>query len=138
MPDIMIHCPITGIAVPTGLTTEIVLFETLRWKRVRAQWESAGISRIEWSRLRRGGVLPSWARSSIVIKLTCPMWGVLVMAEPTQLPRRLDDAHLEALRTQIARCLEKELNLKAEERRERAQRLGIEWKIAEQPAEDQF
>jgi len=60
------------------------------------------------------------------------------MAEPTQLPRRLDDAHLEALRTQIARCLEKELNLKAEERRERAQRLGIEWKIAEQPAEDQF
>jgi hypothetical protein len=29
MPDIMIHCPITGIAVPTGLTTEIVLFETL-------------------------------------------------------------------------------------------------------------
>jgi len=59
------------------------------------------------------------------------------MAEPTQLQRHLDDAHLEALTTQIARCLEKELNLKAEERRERAQRLGIEWKIAEQPAEDQ-
>ena len=48
------------------------------------------------------------------------------MAEPTQLHRHLDDAHLEALRTQIARCLENELNLKAQERRERAQRLGIE------------
>ena len=55
------------------------------------------------------------------------------MAEPTQLHRHLDHAHLEALTTQIARCLEKELNLKAQERRERAQRLGIEWKIAEQP-----
>jgi hypothetical protein len=29
------------------------------------------------------------------------------------------------------RCLEKELNLQAEERRERARRLGIDWKIAE-------
>jgi hypothetical protein len=43
----------------------------------------------------------------------------------------------QALTTQIARYLEKELNLKAEERRERTQRLGIEWEIAEQAAEDQ-
>ena len=42
--------------------------------------------------------------------------------------------HLEALKTQIARCLEKEVNLQAEERRERARQLGIDWKIAEQHA----
>jgi hypothetical protein len=29
MSDIMIHCPITGLAVPTGVTTEAVVFETL-------------------------------------------------------------------------------------------------------------
>ena len=52
------------------------------------------------------------------------------MIEPTQLNRRQDDAHLEALKTQIARCLEREANLQAEERRERARQLGIEWKIA--------
>ena len=52
------------------------------------------------------------------------------MIEPTRLQRRQDDAHLKALKTQVARCLEKDLNLKAEERRERARQLGIEWKIA--------
>jgi hypothetical protein len=29
MPDILIHCPITGRVVPTGLATETVIFETL-------------------------------------------------------------------------------------------------------------
>jgi hypothetical protein len=29
MPDIIIRCPITGLAVPTGLTTADVLFESL-------------------------------------------------------------------------------------------------------------
>ena len=53
------------------------------------------------------------------------------MIEPTELNRRQDDAHLEALKSQIARCLEREANLQAEERRERARQLGIEWKIAE-------
>jgi hypothetical protein len=57
------------------------------------------------------------------------------MIEPTLLYTRQQDRHLEALKVQIARCLEKELNLKADERRERAQRLGIEWKIAEQREE---
>ena len=54
--------------------------------------------------------------------------------EPTQLQAR-KIRHLEALKSQIARCLEKEVNLKAEERQERARQLGIDWKIAEQHAE---
>ena len=54
--------------------------------------------------------------------------------EPTQLHAR-KIRHLEALKAQIARCLEKEVNLKAEERQERARQLGIDWKIAEQHAE---
>ena len=29
MPDILIRCPITGQAVPTGLNTETVVFESL-------------------------------------------------------------------------------------------------------------
>jgi hypothetical protein len=55
-----------------------------------------------------------------------------VTIEPTELHRR-KDPHLEALKAQIARCLEKKLSLAAEERRERAKRLGIDWKIAERP-----
>ena len=46
--------------------------------------------------------------------------------DPTQL-HAPKTRHLEALKSQIARCLEKELNFRAEERRERARRLGIEW-----------
>ena len=53
--------------------------------------------------------------------------------EPTQL-HACKIRHLEAL-SQIARSLEEEVNLKAEERQERARQLGIDWKIAEQPAE---
>ena len=54
--------------------------------------------------------------------------------EPTQLHAR-KIRHPEALKSQIARCLEEEVNLKAEERQERARQLGIDWKIAEQHAE---
>ena len=54
--------------------------------------------------------------------------------DPTQLHAR-KIRHLEALKSQIARCLEKEVNLKAEERQERARQLGIDRKIAELPAE---
>ena len=54
--------------------------------------------------------------------------------EPTQLHAR-KIRHPEALKSQIARCLEEEVNLLAEERQERARQLGINWKIAEQPAE---
>ena len=54
------------------------------------------------------------------------LWGVLVIIEPIQL-HRPEDLHLEVLKAQIARCLEKELSFRAEERRERAQLLGIEW-----------
>ena len=46
--------------------------------------------------------------------------------EPTQLHAR-KIRHQEALKAQIARCLEKEVNLKAEERQERARQLGIDW-----------
>ena len=62
------------------------------------------------------------------------LWGVLVIIKPTQLHTR-QDRHPEALKTQIARCLEKEVNLQAEERRERARQLGIDWKILEQHTE---
>jgi hypothetical protein len=57
MPNIMIRCPITGKAVPTGLSTETVLFDSLgdisvpmrcpaclkvhRWKRKDA-WVEKG------------------------------------------------------------------------------------------------
>ena len=56
-----------------------------------------------------------------------------MIIEPTQLQTR-KDRHLDALKIQIARCLEKEVNLQAEERRERARQLGIDWKIAKQRA----
>ena len=55
--------------------------------------------------------------------------------EPTPLYTLQQTLHLEELKFQIARCLEKELNLKTEERRERARQLGIEWKIVEQREE---
>ena len=35
--------------------------------------------------------------------------------------------HLEHLKTQIARYLDKEMSLKLEERRDRARQLGIDW-----------
>ena len=54
--------------------------------------------------------------------------------EPTQLHAR-KIRNLEALKSEIARCLEEEVSLKAEERQERARQLGIDWKMAEQPAE---
>jgi hypothetical protein len=57
-----------------------------------------------------------------------------VKIESSQLRAR-KVCHLEALKSQIARCLEKEMNLQAEERRERARQLGIEWKITEQSKE---
>jgi hypothetical protein len=54
-----------------------------------------------------------------------------VNIEPTQLHRRRN-RHLDALKAQIARCLEKELSLKAEERQERAQQFGIDWRLTDQ------
>ena len=44
--------------------------------------------------------------------------------EPTKLHTR-HGRHVEDLKQQIARCLEKELSLLAEERSERARRLGL-------------
>lgn len=41
--------------------------------------------------------------------------------------------HLEDLKKQIAYCLEKELDLLAEERRDRAERLGLAEVIARRP-----
>jgi hypothetical protein len=35
--------------------------------------------------------------------------------------------HLDEVKQQIAHCLERELDLAAEDRRERGRRLGIEW-----------
>ncbi len=49
------------------------------------------------------------------------------MTEPTKLHGR-SKRHIEELKKQIAHCLEKELSLLAEERTERAQRLGIDRK----------
>ena len=49
------------------------------------------------------------------------------MTEPTNLPGR-HKRHIEDLKKQIAHCLEKELSLLAEERSERARRLGIDHK----------
>jgi hypothetical protein len=40
--------------------------------------------------------------------------------------------HLEDLKTQIARCLDKEMSLKREERRDRARQLGIDRIVAPQ------
>jgi hypothetical protein len=46
-----------------------------------------------------------------------------VITEPTQLHSH-QDQHLEALKTQIARCLERETNLQAEERRVNSGSIG--------------
>jgi hypothetical protein len=46
-------------------------------------------------------------------------------AEPTKLHGRRT-RHIEELKEQIAHCLERELSLLAEERSERARRLGID------------
>jgi hypothetical protein len=40
--------------------------------------------------------------------------------------------HLEDVKTQIARCLDQEVSLKLEERRDRARQLGIDWIIQQQ------
>jgi hypothetical protein len=52
-----------------------------------------------------------------------------MVVEPTQLGARRS-RHLEELKSQIARCLDQEMSLKAEERRERARQLGIDLKIS--------
>jgi hypothetical protein len=48
--------------------------------------------------------------------------------EPTKLHRRRK-RHIDESKEQIAHCLDKELSLIAEERNERARRLGIDDKI---------
>jgi hypothetical protein len=48
-----------------------------------------------------------------------------MVVEPTQ-PEVRRNRHLEELKSQIARCLDQELGLKVEERRERARQLGID------------
>ena len=53
-----------------------------------------------------------------------------MIIESTQLDARRS-RHLEELKNQIARCLDQELDLKAEERRERARQLGIDLKISQ-------
>ena len=53
-----------------------------------------------------------------------------MVVEPTQLEARRS-RHLEELKSQIARCLDQEMDLKAEERRDRARQLGIDLKISE-------
>jgi len=52
-----------------------------------------------------------------------------MVVESTQLEVRRS-RHLEELKSQIARCLDQEMGLKAEERRERARQLGIDLKIS--------
>jgi hypothetical protein len=53
-----------------------------------------------------------------------------MVVEATQLEVRRS-RHLEELKTQIARCLDQEMDLKAEERRDRARQLGIDLKISQ-------
>jgi hypothetical protein len=87
-----------------------------------------------WPGERQGGNLPqnrsAGERDLIVVarrqfhKLTlCD--GVPMIIAPTQL-HQPQDSHLQAVKTQIARCIETENRLKAEERRERAQQLGLD------------
>jgi hypothetical protein len=52
--------------------------------------------------------------------------------EPTKLHGR-QRRHLEDLKKQIAHCLDKELDLLAEERKERAERLGLAQVLAQRP-----
>jgi hypothetical protein len=53
-----------------------------------------------------------------------------MVVESTQLEVRRS-RHLEELKSQIARCLDQEMDLKAEERRDRARQLGIDLKISQ-------
>ena len=52
--------------------------------------------------------------------------------EPTKLHGR-QRRHVEDLKKQIAHCLDKELGLLAEERKERAERLGLAEVLAQRP-----
>ena len=54
--------------------------------------------------------------------------------EPTKLHGR-QKRHIEELKEQIAHCLDKELTMLAEERIERAERLGIRDLVKRQPRE---
>ena len=54
--------------------------------------------------------------------------------EPTKLHGR-QRRHIEELKKQIAHCLDKELDLLAEERSERAERLGLRSLVARPPRE---
>jgi len=54
--------------------------------------------------------------------------------EPTKLHGR-QRRHIEDLKTQIAQCLDKELTMLTEERRERAERLGLRELIKQPPRE---
>ena len=54
--------------------------------------------------------------------------------EPTKLHGR-QRRHIDDLKKQIAHCLDKELNLLAEERSERAEQLGLRELVKRQPRE---
>jgi hypothetical protein len=54
--------------------------------------------------------------------------------EPTKLHGR-QGRHLEDLKKQIAHCIDRELNMLAEERTERAERLGLRDLIKQLPRE---
>ena len=54
--------------------------------------------------------------------------------EPTKLHGR-QRRHIDDLKEQIAHCLDKELNLLAEERSERAEQLGLRELVKRQPRE---
>ncbi len=54
--------------------------------------------------------------------------------EPTKLHGR-QRRHIDDLKKQIAHCLDKELNLLAEERSERAERLGLRELVKHKPRE---
>jgi hypothetical protein len=56
------------------------------------------------------------------------------MMEPTKLHGR-HRRHFDELKKQIAHCLDRELNLLAEERSERAERLGLRELLKRQPYE---
>jgi hypothetical protein len=58
-----------------------------------------------------------------------------MVIEPTQLGGRRN-SHLEELKSQIARCLDQEMGLKAEERRDRARQLGIDLNISRHDLHD--
>ena len=57
-----------------------------------------------------------------------------MMMEPTKLHGR-QRRHIDDVKEQIAHCLDKELNLLAEERSERAEQLGLRELVKRQPRE---